>query len=132
MRLWRRVVLVPILAGVSTVSLGTAGAGKAYAATDDNNTARIYHGFKRYHGGCNHCHGPDDIGSTFGPSLVDRLPDIETFRSIVRDGTGKGASVMKGFAGNPNFEPYIDDIYAYLCARASSALGRGRPIWKGQ
>jgi mono/diheme cytochrome c family protein len=128
MGLWRRVVLVPILAGVSAIPLDTAGAGKAYAAADDNNAARIYNGFKRYHGGCNHCHGPDGIGSTFGPSLVDRLPDIQTFRRIVRDGTSNGASVMKGFADDPNVEPYIDDIYAYLFARASSAIGRGRPI----
>jgi mono/diheme cytochrome c family protein len=121
MRLWRRAVLAPILAAVS---LGTAGAGKAYAAADDNNAARIYSGFKRYHGGCNHCHGPDGIGSPFGPSLVDRLPDMETFRSIVRDGTRKGASAIKGFAGNPNVEPYIDDIYAYLRSRERRTRSR--------
>jgi hypothetical protein len=34
---------------------------------------------------------------------------------------------MKGFAADPNFAPYIDDIYAYLQARADGALGRGRP-----
>ncbi|TIQ52604.1 MAG: cytochrome C, partial [Mesorhizobium sp.] len=27
----------------------------------------------------------------------------------------------------PNVAPYIDDIYAYLQARADRALGRGRP-----
>ena len=34
---------------------------------------------------------------------------------------------MKGFAGNPNVEPHIGDIYAYLQARAEGRLGRGRP-----
>lgn len=34
---------------------------------------------------------------------------------------------MKGFADDPNFALYIDDIYAYLQARAEGALGRGRP-----
>jgi mono/diheme cytochrome c family protein len=26
---------------------------------------------RRYHARCNHCHGPDGVGSTFGPSLVE-------------------------------------------------------------
>jgi hypothetical protein len=39
-----------------------------------------------------------------------------------------GVAVMKGFAGDPNVTPYVDDIYAYLQARADGALGRGRPI----
>ena len=77
--------------------------------------------------GCNHCHGPDGSGSTIAPSLVDRLPDIETFRRIVREGARKGASVMRGFADDRNVAPYIEDIYAYLQARADGALGRGRP-----
>jgi len=34
---------------------------------------------------------------------------------------------MEGFAGDPHVAPYIDDIYAYLRARADGALGPGRP-----
>jgi hypothetical protein len=34
---------------------------------------------------------------------------------------------MKGFAGDPNMYPYVDDIYAYLQARSDGAVGRGRP-----
>ena len=64
---------------------------------------------------------------TIGPSLVDRLPDIDAFRGIVLGGTSNGSSVMQGFASDPNVAPYIDDIYAYLKARSSGALGRGRP-----
>jgi len=72
------------------------------------------------------------MGSSFGPSLVDHLPDIETFRRIVRDGESSGAAVMKGFSGDPNVAPYVDDIYAYLQARADGELGRGRPIRIGE
>ena len=72
------------------------------------------------------------MGSSFGPSLVDHLADIETFRRIVREGRSNGASVMKGFAGDPNVAPYVDDIYAYLQARADGELGRGRPIRIGE
>ena len=72
-------------------------------------------------------HGSDGLGSTFGPSLVNRLPEIELFRRIVREGQTTGISVMQGFGDDPNIAPYIDDIYAYLQARADGALGRGRP-----
>jgi putative tryptophan/tyrosine transport system substrate-binding protein len=47
---------------------------------------------RRYHSSCNHCHGPDGIGSTFGPALID-LPDVEAFRRIVRDGKSNGISL---------------------------------------
>lgn len=100
---------------------------KLYQVVDGKVDARTYNGFRRYHASCNHCHGPDGSGSTIAPSLVDRLAGIDAFRRIVREGARSGTSVMKGFAGDPNIAPYIDDIYAYLQARADGALGRGRP-----
>jgi hypothetical protein len=39
---------------------------------------------------------------------------------------------MKGFAADPNIAPFVDDIYAYLQARADGALARGRPVKLGQ
>ena len=72
------------------------------------------------------------MGSSFAPSLVEHLPDIETFRHIVQDGQSSGAAVMKGFSGDPNVAPYVDDIYAYLQARADGVLGRGRPTRLGE
>ncbi|WP_233426759.1 c-type cytochrome [Rhizobium mongolense] len=103
-------------------------ADKFYKVVDGKADARTYNGYRRYHAGCNHCHGPDGVGSTFASSLVNRPLDIETFRRVVRDGQStSGSSIMKGFANDPNFAPYIDDIYAYLQARADGALGRGRP-----
>jgi mono/diheme cytochrome c family protein len=105
---------------------------KLYQIVDGKVDARTYNGFRRYHSVCNHCHGPDGSGSTVGPSLVNHLIDIDAFRRIVSEGTRNGASVMKGFADDPNVAPYIDDIYAYLQARADGALGRGRPTRIGQ
>lgn len=98
-----------------------------YRAIDGKVDARTYNGFRRYNAGCNHCHGPDGVGSSFGPPLIDRLTDIEIFRRVVREGQGSGTSRMDGFADDPNIAPYIDDIYSYLQARADGALGRGRP-----
>ena len=130
-----------VLLLLTALALGIATGGRPAAADDDGKLyqivdgkvdARTYNGFRRYHSVCNHCHGPDGSGSTVGPSLVDHLIDLDAFRRIVHEGRQNGASVMKGFAGDPNVAPYIDDIYAYLQARADGALGRGRPARIGQ
>ncbi len=92
----------------------------------------VYNGFRRYHAGCNHCHGPDGMGSTIGPPLVDHLPGKEVFVRTVMEGMRDGTSIMKGFADDPNVAPYVSDIYAYLKARANGTVGRGRPTRQHQ
>jgi mono/diheme cytochrome c family protein len=129
---WRQPLACWLLVGSVAIDMSAAGQdepvmGKFYRIVDGKVDARTYNGFRRYHAACNHCHGQDGLGSTFGPSLVERLPAIELFRRIVRDGTSNGQSIMKGYADDPNITPYIDDIYGYLQARADGALGRGRP-----
>ena len=121
------IILCAAAVGPDAVAQENPLPGKLYRIVDGKVDARTYDGFRRYHAVCVHCHGPEGLGSTFGPSLVDELPDIEIFRRIVRDGRSSGASIMKGFAGDPNVAPYVDNIYAYLQARADGALGRGRP-----
>ncbi|RWL18225.1 MULTISPECIES: c-type cytochrome [Mesorhizobium] len=121
------VAVFTVAAGFAASSQAELASGKFYEIVGGKVDARTYNGFRRYHGSCNHCHGPDGMGSTFASALVDRLPGIEVFRRSVRDGVRSGPSVMKGFADDPNVAPYIDDIYAYLQARADGALGRGRP-----
>src|ERR1043165_6810462 len=130
MRSWFPLALV--LAGSlavvgSAAAQGDAPGGKLYRIVDGKVETKTYNGYRRFHAGCNHCHGQDGLGSTVGPSLVDRPPDPEAVRRIARNGTGSGAKVMKGFADDPNVAPYIDDIFAYLQARADGALDRGRP-----
>ncbi len=123
-----------LILGLQLVCLVPAGAadqdaanGKSYRVIDGKADTRTFNGFRRYHAGCNHCHGAYGEGSTFAPSLIADLPPIAVFTAIVLQGRRSGNSVMKGFAGDPNFEPYLRDIYAYLQARSDGVLGRVRP-----
>ena len=110
-----------------TIGNGAQVAPVPYRVIDGKVDESTYNGYRRYHAACNHCHGPDGLGSSFGPSLVDAPLEVDAFRAAVLEGRGTGASVMKGFAQDANVEPHVDDIYAYLRARADGALGRGRP-----
>ena len=87
----------------------------------------LLNGFRRYHSVCNHCHGPDGLGSSFGPSLVDEIPDEDAFRQVVLEGVSSPNGGMKGFAENADVVAHLDAIYAYIRARAAGDLGRGRP-----
>jgi mono/diheme cytochrome c family protein len=125
---WRGLALSSSIALSLAAGAGLGvGADKFYRIVDGKVDARTYNGYRRYHAGCSHCHGQDGLGSTFAPSLIGSLPSVESFRRIVRDGQSNGVAVMKGFGDDPNVIPYIDDIYAYLQARADGVLGRGRP-----
>jgi methanol metabolism-related c-type cytochrome len=92
-----------------------------------------YSGFRRYHSECHVCHGPDGMGSTYAPALVDSLKtmDYGTFVSTVAQGkkdlAGGQEKVMPTLGTNKNVMCYIDDIYVYLKARSDGALGRARP-----
>ena len=131
-----RIRLLALLAAVACVLAGevgvaarphAAGEDKLYRIVDGKVDKRTYNGYRRYNSICIHCHGPDGVGSSFGPSLVAAPLDLPAFRQVVLEGRTNGNSVMKGFAGDGNVEPYIEDIYAYLRARSDGALGRGRP-----
>ncbi len=92
-----------------------------------------YSGFRRYHSDCHVCHGPEGLGSSYAPALVDSLKVLsyEDFATTVASGRQKVSasqnSVMPAFGTNRNVMCYLDDIYAYLKARSDGALGRGRP-----
>lgn len=92
-----------------------------------------YNGFRRYNSICNTCHGPDGAGSSYAPALADSLKtmDYATFAGVVVNGrkdflNGKDL-VMPSFADNKNVSCYLNDIYVYLRARSTGAVGRGRP-----
>jgi methanol metabolism-related c-type cytochrome len=92
-----------------------------------------YSGYIRYGANCLSCHGPDGLGSSYAPSLVDAMKTLSytDFYGIVAGGK-KDVSVsqdlvMPSFGVNKNVMCYIDPIFVYLRARADGAMGRGRP-----
>ena len=94
---------------------------------------RIYSGYRRYHADCHVCHGPDGMGSSFGPAMVDSLKRLtyDQYAEVVVNGrknvTTSQENVMPAFGTNPNVMCFLDDIYAYLKARSDGAVPRGRP-----
>lgn len=90
-------------------------------------------GYVRYTANCMQCHGPDGLGSSFGPSLVDALQGLNygEFQDIVTNGKKDVSAsqdlVMPSFGTNPNVMCYLDPIFIYLRARSDGALGRGQP-----
>lgn len=92
-----------------------------------------FSGYRRYHSECHVCHGPDALGSTFAPPLADSMKDLgyDGYLEVVVNGrknTGAGQEkVMPAFGENLNVMCFVDDIYAYLMARADEAIPRGRP-----
>jgi methanol metabolism-related c-type cytochrome len=92
-----------------------------------------YSGFQRYNAECLRCHGPDGMGSSYAPALVDSLKtmDYATFLATVAQGrknlVNGQEKVMPQLGEDKNVMCYIDDIYVYLKARSDEAIGRNRP-----
>lgn len=134
-----------VSAAVMAVALGTAWGQDAdedltdaegvplYKVEDGKVDRGTYNGYRRYHNSCHVCHGPDGLGSTFAPALVESLKrmDYWDFQEVVVNGRSRagasGNSVMPAFGTDPNVMLHLDDIYRYLMARSDGAIGRGRP-----
>ena len=92
-----------------------------------------FSGYRRYHSECHVCHGPDALGSTFAPPLADSMKTMsyDDYLEVVVNGrenlSAGQEKVMPAFGQNLNVMCFIDDIWAYLKARADEAIPRGRP-----
>lgn len=88
-----------------------------------------YVGWRTYHAVCHTCHAQDAVGSTFAPSLIDRLQgmDKERFMDVVLNGFTGQVGVMPGWKQDPNVLPRVDDLWSFLKARSDGALGPGKP-----
>ncbi len=91
-----------------------------------------YNGYRRYHGECHVCHGPNGLGSTYAPNLADSLKTMTygDFLGVVASGRVRDEAgtkfVMPAFGDNKNVMCFINDLYVYLKARATGALPAGQ------
>jgi methanol metabolism-related c-type cytochrome len=92
-----------------------------------------YIGYRMYGANCLACHGPDALGSSYAPSLVDALKSLSTQQVLgtiiggKRDISASQDVVMPSFGENKNVMCYLNPIYVYLRARSDGALSRERP-----
>ena len=104
-----------------------------YTIVDGKVDKKTFNGWRRYTQSCMRCHGPDGAGSSYAPSLVDSVKHMtqDEFNEIVVNGrtnvNAASENVMPPFGEVEDVVAYLDDIWAYLKARADGALGRGRP-----
>lgn len=120
-------------------SAAALGADKPYTVMCDTNPETgvkecqvdkaTFVGWRFYHAFCHVCHAQDAVGSTFAPSLVERLKEIDKARFIdaVANGYTGQIGVMPGWKDNPNISKNYEELYAYLKARSDGALIAGRP-----
>jgi methanol metabolism-related c-type cytochrome len=93
-----------------------------------------FSGFTRYSSECLRCQGPDGVGSTYAPALIDSMKHLSyaDFYALVAAGKQEVSSsqklVMPANGDNRNVMCYVDAIYVYLRARADGEVDRGRPI----
>jgi methanol metabolism-related c-type cytochrome len=117
-------------AGVAPVAAQDA---KPYSVVDGKVDKATYNGYRRYHASCHTCHGPDGLGSSYAPNLLDSLKvlDYDQFAEVVINGrqnvTGTQKNVMPAFGTVEDVALYVEDIYGYLKARSDGVLDRGRP-----
>lgn len=88
-----------------------------------------YVGWRTFHSTCFVCHGPNALGSTFAPSLVERLKEIDKdrFMHSVQNGYQGQIGVMPAWKDNPNINKHFEDLYNYLKARSDGVLPAVRP-----
>jgi len=137
-------VLAPLFGTLAALILGTAhplaadGEQKPYTVENGKVDKATFNGWRRYTESCLRCHGPDGAGSSYGPDLVDSAKRMskDEFEDIVINGrtnvTTASENVMPPFGTVEDVVSYLDDIWAYLKARADGVLGRGRPTRIGE
>ena len=128
---------VGLIAAAALAVAADAAAGgeeKPYSiGTDGKVDWYTFSGFRRYHAECHVCHGPDGLGSSFGPGLAESLKTLsyDEYLDIVVNGKENVSNTnfrkMPAFGENRNVMCFVDDIYAYLKARSDGVIDRGRP-----
>jgi mono/diheme cytochrome c family protein len=100
-----------------------AATDKPYQIVDGKISANAFEGWKTYNGGgCGACHGKGAVGSV-GPNIGERLTtklSKEEFVKIVTE--GKPGTLMRPNSSNKRVMENMDNLYAYLLARAEASF----------
>jgi methanol metabolism-related c-type cytochrome len=124
---------VGALALTAIIAAAPAEETKPYTVKDGKVDRPTYNGWRRYTESCLRCHGPDGAGSSYAPSLLESLKqmDEDQFKDVVVNGrvnvNQASDKVMPAFGEVEDVVLYLDDMYGYLKARSDGLLGRGRP-----
>lgn len=106
----------------------TLGPPNQICATD----LSTYIGWRVFERHCTACHGGDGLGSTFAPSLVHRVAQLDRrrFYSALDDGYAGRFTGMRPWGENPEVAPHYAELWSYLSARAEARLPAGplRPL----
>jgi len=94
-------------------------------------TSDEYEGWKIFHVYCYRCHGVDALGSDIAPHLMKSLQETVThdcFIGTVTNGRPTRGMPTWGAGSNPLLNAkQIEQVYAYVKARADGRLAPGRP-----
>lgn len=113
-----------------TISSQPAAGPGDYTVVDGKVDQGTYDGYIAYTRSCMACHGPDGMGSSFAPSLIQIVErrNFGEFSQTVASGMDiQPGKVMPSFADDEYVLSNIENIYSYMKARAAGELGRGRP-----
>lgn len=101
-----------------------------YTVIDGRVDQGTYDGYIAYTRSCMACHGPDGLGSSFAPSLIQAVErrNFGEFSHTIATGLEiQPGRVMPSFADDDYVLSNIENIYSYMKARGAGDLGRGRP-----
>ncbi|HEX7082133.1 MAG TPA: cytochrome c [Gammaproteobacteria bacterium] len=105
-----------------------AGEGEAEAAAATCATDLVtYIGWRVFERYCASCHGTDAEGSTFAPSLVHRVGQLDRsafFAALDRGYSGNRAP-MRPWGEHREVSRYYEELWSYLSARAAGELPPG-------
>lgn len=116
--------------GEETASMRPQAGPGDYTVIDGKVDQGTYDGYIAYTRSCMACHGPDGLGSSFAPSLIQAAErrNFGEFSHTVASGLEiQPGRVMPSFADDDYVLSNVENIYSYMKARGAGDLGRGRP-----
>jgi len=111
------------MAGPAAPADGVAASPQVVPASETYKA--VYDGWKWFHVYCYRCHGTNAVATTLAPDLLDANRKMERPRFVKIVQTGVPDKGMQGWDKLLD-DKQIEDLYAYVRARADKVLPPGR------